>query len=249
MGHKISLCLLLVVFLVGCAATVPSETSAPTAATTAEATTPPETAVPATSAPPETIPEESNPVPAGAQALEEQSLLWYDQMFGDIYDKYAHHPRNWYNCALAVTFSSMEDMDFYDFFYNGMIPSEPVTEAETAYLIKNRGFIEGQQIQKYPAEVITQILDQYFGLDLADTDLEQYHFAYWKKTDCYYTCHSDSIGVWDIHFTAGYYTPEDGTVTLFYYNDYFDADYVITIQSRKNEGLTGYKLLSNLPAE
>ncbi|MBQ7871251.1 MAG: hypothetical protein IJ357_03835 [Oscillospiraceae bacterium] len=227
-----------------------TEGSEPPVSQTPPETDPPtETDEPSTEPPTETDPPETEFVPPEGTLLTDEDLARYQQMFSCQLDRYAMHPINWYNIALAVEFDSPENVDWAFFFLNGTNRDAyaPLSDAEAAF-VEAGGFPMDKDVRRMPAEEMDAIATQYFGLTIAESNqvgLDQ--MLYFPDTDCYYAYGGGAILMdgFVIHSGA---VLEDGTIRL-YYNDDIYGERVITLKSRMDEGETGYYILSNLPRE
>lgn len=107
---------------------------------------------------------------------------------------------NWYNFALTSYYDSPEKVDLYKLFYNG-IPGSPrvdLTEDEKNQLWSVPGFEPYMDLVCLPEDMMNGILEQYFGITLADCDLENSGLYYMESKHCYFICVSDVGGCYDL---------------------------------------------------
>ena len=148
------------------------------------------------------------------------------------------------NQFLTSDYSSPEDIDLLELFYNGTGGEEDAMgEEEWAALEAAAGGEIYLDVTKTATARINEVLAQYTGLTLAETNqvgLEK--FIYLPEYDAYYFAHGDTNYRGGDFFSAG--AREDGQIRL-YYEDPLDGGKCVTLR----EVGDGYQFVSNLPAE
>lgn len=239
--EKLLILFLIAALMAGCAAE-PVQTTPPTQITTEPPTVPPTDppTQPPTDPPTEEPTEEpTDPVEAMMTADDYQTLLSRDG--GDYFR------------ALGTIFNTPEDVDLYYFFYGGVdCPArwDELDSAERDYLLA-QGLWDELDLQKMPAALLEEQLQQYFGIGLADMKIPE-RWVYYADADSYYTNHSDA---W-LPFASVTDAEEfpDGTVRLYLTVDMVldhtgeyvaDAETVLTL--RKTDG--GYRIVTHVFAQ
>ena len=126
---------------------------------------------------------------------ENYTQLFFQELFGNSMDE------NFYNTAAGVEFRTAQKVDLHQLFYNGFADlrqhSVPLTDEETAFLLKN-GFGESDpltDIERFPEDRMDAVLQRFFGLGLSDTSgaglkkIGVYH----KDSRCYYGKRTDTL--------------------------------------------------------
>ena len=141
-----------------------------------EETQPVEVTIPATE--PATVPATA---PAAQQLPDPESLFGWDG--------------EWiYNLAAGQVYERAEDVDLNSLFYTGVdYPGSwiSISESEQA-LLENVGFWRDMDIQIMPAAILEDLLQRYFGVELADVEIPM-GWAYSPETDTYYSNHNDAL--------------------------------------------------------
>ena len=116
------------------------------------------------------------------------------------------------NACLYSLYDSPEAVDLYELFYGeGLLE---LTEEDRKFL-EEQGAIVDLDIMKFTVEEMNRVLQEYFGLTLAETEgagLEKFYHN--EETDTYYLMHSDSNDKY-INILEEKKNP-DGTVELLY---------------------------------
>lgn len=158
---------------------------------------------------------------------------------------------NGYNAALNCTFEKPEDLDLGLFFWTHFVTGEDwedLTDEEAA-LLNNSGLTSEFDLRKYSAEMMDQVLQEYFGLPLSA--FQDPPMVYYEETGCYYTTGSSPLVSHMFQVTEVEYE-EDGIVKVYYLFDpqyEFTGKYVLTLQEKQGKGETGYYILSHLRIE
>lgn len=111
-------------------------------------------------------------------------------------------------------------IDLFQLFYNGTGLPGGVSEEERRAVAEASGGDPELDLIKCPAGEMDEILREYLGLGLEDTDkwgLDQ--FTYLEEYDAYYHFHSDSNAHGPVEFTSGEW--KDGKALLYYTGEYF----------------------------
>lgn len=195
---------------------VPAETSAP-----AETPAPTETLVPTAAPDPgsgsagpkggteiEGTPPAWISLPEGAGWLSDRELAiwgaWFSEDF--IRDQF-----------LYSTYSRPEDVDIMQVFYNGPgreVPPADLTDVR-AFLLRYGTWNQWTDVDKLPAEVLDDVISDYTGLRLEETNrVGMYMLSYVPETDCYYNFHGDTNRQPDPIFLYGWQQGDD--VALYY---------------------------------
>lgn len=208
----------------------------PTSIPTTESTAPSET---------ETTAPTEPPVREDGERLTDQQIQSYQQLFTRQLDSYTIHPYNLYNIAMTIEFASPEEIDLSMFFENGFVDLRQLTEEEQTWL-EEQGYSSSRDMYALPASRMNEILTQYFGLTIEETNgVGLNSLPYNAELDRYYTDPGGVRFMANFEITDGY-AYENGLVRLYYINNFGD-EYVFTMQSNSNEGGYGYRFLSNLP--
>ena len=99
---------------------------------------------------------------------------------------------DWYADCLRPLFSTVEDLDVHWIFSMG--PGVPdcsnLTDSEIAYLENFRGMRSNldvdQPVFRIPRSYVEDVLEQYFGINPGEIEIESEQMVYWEETDCYY---------------------------------------------------------------
>lgn len=241
--------LVLILLLAACGQqTAPTETSDPTTQTTV-ATQPTQATEPSTEAAQPSVQELQ--LPQEGTPLTESELDWYRRMFSIDQDPYAAQPINWYNLMLSIQFDAPENINLRELFYHGTRwNADDLTEEETK-LLQAAGYNTNlDRVRIDPAEA-EEVLQYFFGLTWEETNrVGEDKLFYMAETGCYYKAASDSLFLPDQWLNIlGGAVMEDGTVRLYHQRQGDGQIYVITLQSKRSLGETGYYVLSNLPVE
>ncbi len=140
------------------------------------------------------------------------------------------------NQFLNSLYTSPENIDLFELFYNGTTLPGAMSEEEQQTLMAaypnswgNTGCI------KLPVKDMDTILEQYTGLKLADTKrLGLEHFTYLEQYDAYYDFHGDTNARTSVEFTAGF--RQGNQVSL-----YYEENKVVTLR----EAGDSWHILSN----
>lgn len=152
----------------------------------------------------------------------------------------------WYNMAMTSEYACPEDLDLYNFFYNGF--KDEVAGPEEREKLEQEGLWMELDIQKNPREKMDALLKTYFGLSLEQTNgVGLDGMIYLAETDSYYKCAGDFNCGEGAVFTRGYRT-EDGRVVL-YYQNYLDEEWVITLEQTPEGAEMPYYVFSHMPNE
>ena len=95
---------------------------------------------------------------------------------------------------------------------------------------------------RLPADKMDGVLQQYFGINLADmkgVGLDA--LTYWEETNAYYCAHTDASDA-TIQVTK-VLRLDNGEIQVFYHRDYPEGDMIVTLKSVG----TDYQILSNRP--
>ena len=163
----------------------------------------------------------------------------FTRLFSIQYDHYAVFPENYYNMAMCCEFSCPEELPLATFFENGFWVSSDCTEEEQAYVS------DFYQAKRLEPDLMNEVLQAYFDITLDDINWDVVGIRYWDKTGCYYTLGNDYTSCNFIITSVE--SLENDIVKVYYYNSYYNDNYVITLQSRISENRYGYRILSNLP--
>ncbi len=172
--------------------------------------------------------------------VDEAGLAELQELFADY--------NGWYSRILTSDFEAPAQIDLYELFYKGIPGADNTLQAEErAYLETVWSEFEFRMdAQRIPAEEMDEVLQQYLGVLLAETDktgLER--FTFWEAGNCYYLAHGDTNIIQPLLHSA--YIQEDGTVAVYYSNGNFDAnakpkpEKVAVLQPQED----GYRILSN----
>lgn len=124
---------------------------------------------------------------------------------------------DWYPRALTSFYESPAGIDLFQLFYGGIpVGDNSLTNEERAFLETCPGYDPELDVKRIPAAEMDRVLQEYFGTQLYLVDgIGLENFLYWKQTDCYYHCHSDSnlsfveivgcaeveAGLWNVTYT------------------------------------------------
>lgn len=188
---------------------------------------------------PSSEPTQTNPI---GDPLSEEQLQTYESLFA--------YP-NWYNSILRTTFSTPEDADLYQIFYNGVAVdglinfNTPLTQEEADRI---PGYDPNHSYDRSTTAEINSVLRKYLGIDLdASHKVGLSNFIYVEELDAYYHMHTDSNALVGIRFTSGYSLP-DGTIQLYYkLSGYPEA--VVTLKRATYKGDEVFQVISNLELE
>lgn len=152
----------------------------------------------------------------------------------------------WYNMAMTSEYARPEDLDLYNFFYNGF--KDEVAGPEEREKLEQAGLWMELDIQKNPREKMDQLLKTYFGRSLEQmSGVGLDGMIYLVETDSYYKCAGDFNCGEGTVFTRGYRT-EDGRVVL-YYQNYLGEEWVITLVETPEGAEMPYYVFSHMPEE
>lgn len=208
-----------------------------------QTTTLPQTDPPVHTTAPTTAPDDTT------AATEPDPQVWDAAYFEKLLNKELYRSEHdWYNMALTSYYESPEQINLYYLFYGGFLnqdPKEPTPE-EKAYLEGEHGFIEPYELHRLPVADMDAILQEYFDITLNETDqigLED--LVYWEKTDCYYSGHTDALGVSDVVVT-NIEVQTDGTYKVSYETgDSMIGSSVVVMRPVYHD----WQFVSNLPAQ
>lgn len=238
------LCCALMLSTIACSQTQPETTEAPTDTTT-EATIPVEETTEATepevttvaTEPEETEPEETTEAtepdlmefvnPEGTR-LSEEEIAPFRELVEFPGDRI-------YNLATASLFDRPEDINL-DILFCGITPRYELTKAEEEFLMQTRfkeylpayvkatGGKHAKDTFCFEASVIDDVLQQYFGITLAEHNTESDMSAiYWEEANCYYVQRSDTEQGYAI--VQAVYEREDGYYDIYYLSGDFGFMY------------------------
>lgn len=176
--------------------------------------------------------------------LSEEELNPYRELFGQY--------QTWYSQALTSLYASPEKIDLRELFYNGILDDPDrynLTEEEEEFLAPVWAEYSCRlDTTRIPAEKMDEVLNQYFGISLEETEgtgLDT--FVYFQEMNCYYNYSGDTNTMRaDIH--EGYLL-EDGTIALYYdipdYRFENEKGYVVTVRPTEDD----LQIVSNLEAD
>lgn len=169
----------------------------------------------------------------------------------------------WYWRAMGCIFDEPEDISLYDLFYNGLKTEErqdrnTYTDNEVAFLQDLALNTFGAKslwvnAHKMPREYISDVLNDYFGLDIDDVTIPE-EWTYFEETDAYYCIRSDGYGVSGQTVTE-VQTSDNGLVYVYWTANYLrDTRYeetsfinepeMVLVLQEKADG--GYLVLANV---
>lgn len=189
----------------------------------------------------EDLTEETN-TQSRNEELTELELEYFSQMFS-LEQNYGGEYW-WYNMAMTSEYACPEDLDLYNFFYNGF--KDEIAGAEEREKLEKAGLWMELDIQKNPREKMDTLLKTYFGLSLeqmSGVGLE--YMIYLEETDSYYKCAGDFCCGESAQFHRGYWT-EDGRIVLHYQN-FLDDEWVITLVETPEGAQMPYYVFSHMP--
>lgn len=139
-----------------------------------------------------------------------------------IFNGDAFNIRNQFLFLACEAPQDIRQTDLYQLFYNGTGEPVEITEEERQAVADAAwdGEDPGLDLVKCPAGKMDEILQEYLGLSLEETDkcgLDQ--FTYLPEYDAYYTFQSDTNYPGNITFAAG--ERKDGKLLLYYQGDTF----------------------------
>ena len=163
----------------------------------------------------------------------------------------------WYNRAMLCQFSRACDLQVEYIFYNGFYDVgewDSFTDDEYDYLIQ-QGFERNFSVQKLPADLVDDILNEYFDVGIEEVVIPE-NWVYYGKTNSYYTNHNGGkavpfFNVTDVQYGANgevcvSYTIE-GLYKLHDSDVYIENQAMVMVLKEKKDG--SYSVLSNLPVE
>lgn len=227
---RLIIVLMLIAALSGCVTTYPPPE--PTETDPVQTTTEPISTTPS-------IQPETQPL---TEAIGGSGIEYFNWLFSIPNESYAYHPENYFNTAMCCTFSCPEEVPLFWLFYNGFPLDGDVTDEEQAYV---SDFLHAKRLKP---DNMNDVLNQYFGITLEDINWDKQKLTYWEQTGCYYVAGNDMLMNMYFHI-YDFEASEDGIIKIYYYNDCFREDYVMTLQSRITENKYGYRIISNLPCE
>lgn len=181
------------------------------------------------------------------QRLTAEDLERFEKMFARNGDNYSFPPPNYYNMALSHTYETVEEMQISTFFNDGCGDNlgEELTQEEYDFFCNKIGFEISKDIIRYPADEVKWVLDYYLGKTPEEVKVGM---VYNPNTDCYYKVPAGAFTMPSmyLHFHDGYFDPETGKVSLYYYFYVNDEERVITLQSKEWVGEAGYYIVSNV---
>lgn len=255
---SLMLALLILIFLIGCSQTPAGPISDPSsdnldASSSLQETDPPvEPTVPTDPVAPEPTEPTEAPTSAPRQdgmRLSTEQLDYFQTLFrAQGNETFERVHASYYNLALARSFDSAQDISLSTFFSLGFSNewSKPITDAERAYYCKALGYDEFPlDIKRLPEALVEYVLDYYFCEEM---DMSTSGLVYNPDTQCYYWGGSDTAIYPNVSFTDGYFDEATGMVNLYYTHYAKGEEYIITLQSKRSLGETGYYIISNLPA-
>ena len=237
--YIVSMCIFLAVLLTSCNSALPQETGGDgTAPTTGAQSTGPAATHPTNQETPDPTEDPSTPatLPQPTEPVADPDVELFQELLGASF--------SWYNMALTSTYESAADLDLSAFFYNGFKDeSQKATDAEAAYLNGVMGTDWAHMdLVRLPADKMDGVLQQYFGINLADmkgVGLDA--LTYWEETNAYYCAHTDASDA-TIQVTK-VLRLDNGEIQVFYHRDYPEGDMIVTLKSVG----TDYQILSNRP--
>lgn len=141
----------------------------------------------------------------------------------------------WLRQGLTHFFDTPAQLDLAEIFGIGFDgESQKPTDEETAYLntVWDASWVE-RDLMRLPADKMDQVLQQYYGIRLAELDAECFDgLAYMESTDCYYYA-TGGVNSVDLRNFIAYRTQtlSDGILRIYYYLSYLPNDPgVITLQ-------------------
>lgn len=184
---------------------------------------------------------EQNMLPQGRELTAEE-LDTFRELFTQVIDGRC----NWFNMALTSEYETPADLNLYQFFYNACWEDLEVSQAEMDY-VTAQGFYNDTPLLKYPVSRMNEILEQYFGLSLDETNgigLEQ--FVYNSDTNSYYDFHGDWSDACLTIFKG--IEKDDGTIVIYYTDTNQSYTTVGKEVTLKPTGNGSYQILSNVQA-
>ena len=120
-----------------------------------------------------TSPTEST-IPADPRLFNDEQLTELQTIFTG----YIGMRTNWYNAAMLATFDSPEELNAYDLFSvgTGNPADRRLTDEELDYLRSTTYIDQGYSACRMSREYVENVLDQYFGLTIADLKTESDKF-------------------------------------------------------------------------
>lgn len=164
----------------------------------------------------------------------------------------------WLCQAMGCVFGQPEDIDLYYFFYNGIVPDAwNVISQESVDWLESQGHKKGSGLQVMPLEDMEQIMQDAFGISMADVESGiPGKWRYLQEEKAYASFHSDVWGgmggitvTWVDEYAGGrvdvFYT-----VSGSYYNtatgEYLDNPDMVLALRQQPDG--SYLILANIEA-
>ncbi len=165
-------------------------------------------------------------------------LAQFTELFGDT--------DSWYNKALNQLYYSPQELVLYNFFAGGFAEeSQEYTEQELQELPKLDFSVELDP-SRLPTDRVNAVLQQYFGITLADLEEKNlYRLTYLESTDCYY-CYTTQTYVMGFQATEVEHK-DDGTVAVRYMRTGTSGEDTLYEVGLKPNG-EGYQILYNCVA-
>ena len=221
--------ILMVTLIVGC-----------TFAGAPETTEPPETTTPP-GVDNDMSDQDEEPPSWTAPSTEAQLKAYIEELLNPQPDR---SEADWYPRALTSFYETPAQIDLFQLFYAG-IPggNNSITHEEQAFLETCPGYEPEFDLVRIPATEMDQVLQQYFGISLEQTDgIGLENFIYWEDGDCYYHSHTDTnLGFIELNKVEMF---ENGSLRITYTNE-SDQICVVTLVKSGN----GWRIISNLEAE
>ena len=209
---------------------------------------------------PTEIPTESPTEPITEPTTEPSDPLSLEEQFQQMLTSENGY---WYWRAMGCIFEEPEELSLYYLFYNGLPHDErqdrnTYTDNEVAFLQDLSLNTFGAKslwvnAHKMPRQYISDVLNDYFGLDINDVTIPE-EWTYFEETDAYYYICSDGYGVSGQTVTE-VQTGDNGLVYVYWTANYLrDTRYeetafinepeMVLVLQEKTDG--GYLVLSNV---
>ena len=221
--------ILMVTLMVGC-----------TFASVPETTPPTETTAP-TGVDSDMSDQDEEPPSWTAPSTEAQLKAYYEELLNPQPDR---SEADWYPRALTSFYETPAQIDLFQLFYAGIPGGDnSITHEEQAFLETCPGYEPEFDLVRISATEMDQVLQQYFGISLEQTDgIGLENFIYWEDGDCYYHSHTDTnLGFIELNKVEMF---ENGSLRITYTNE-SDQICVVTLVKSVN----GWRIISNLEAE
>jgi len=150
--------------------------------------------------------------------LEGEKLAFFQELLQNSY---------WHNCIVGHTFEVPEKASIYAIFSSGMPEKPDLTDAEKKFLREETNYDGNTEYNKIPAATMEQVLQQYLGISLAQSEKDGIDsFRYYSGTDVYFSFNNGFEGLGN-DFQVYFVQEVDGCYEVFYNRD---GRYRITLQ-------------------